>query len=317
MKLNELNLKLPQWQEDLQQHYGAEDNFINIQYEPKSNLCYRTYNSTSTDIMPIVAIHGWTLNSLTFHKVAQQLKDNNNNFFALDMHGCGMTAYIKKQNDSTQECYSWDMQSNSVKIWADNVLGKDKPYILLGQDSGAIIARYVGARDELVKAIAMVNTEAAKHRPPRTQLYRISLFLPYSEPAFKFTLGQDAFINSILGFKSYFHNINNLKNPEFQLRIIQPLLDTIDGQAAFIKGWDFSELDKIDGIHQQITVPLAMIWGTDDKNFPLKNAQSIRDNTKTDNSNIKIVEVKGCGAFVQEEKPEILAQEILELLNKV
>ena len=110
--------------------------------------------------------------------------------------------------------------------------------------------------------------------------------------------------------KTMFDDVDNL-NP-----YIEPITSSIDktvGALKYLKGIDWIVVDKFKEDHQKILAETLLIWGEDDKTFPVKYAEEM---TRQFNSNCELKKIKGASLLPHEEKSEEVGKLILEFLGR-
>ncbi len=67
---------------------------------------------------------------------------------------------------------------------------------------------------------------------------------------------------------------------EFHDLFIEPLIRpsrTLAGQRRLLEGFDWSVVDRLADRHRAIKAPTCLIWGREDRWFPLRNAEAMKD----------------------------------------
>ena len=161
----------------------------------------------------------------------------------------------------------------------------------------------------------MTNTEKPGHKPPFIPLIRRLMFVPGSNQLFRLRLRRIWFVHSKMGFGGCFEDRSLIKG-EFYDDIIHPLVQhrgRMAGHIHFLRGWNWSLLDQMAEVHQQIRIPVRFIWGVEDETFPLEQARAMADQFP---NNHGIKEVFGARLFVHEERPEEVARDVIGFVNK-
>ncbi|MFK9866830.1 alpha/beta fold hydrolase, partial [Escherichia coli] len=87
----------------------------------------------------------------------------------------------------------------------------------------------------------------------------------------KFLMSQRWFRHSSAGFGGCFTD-RSLIDGEFSDLMLKPMLADarrISGQARYLLGIDWRLVDALKSDHAKITAPVLLVWGEDDKIFPV------------------------------------------------
>ena len=267
---------------------------------PKARIAYQVLGDTGAD--PLVLVHGWPLNRRTWRNLVPFLTSRFR-VYAIDVPGAGETEW-REETD-----FTWQGQAASLKVFVDTL--RISRYYLLGQDSGAAIARMLALIDgpRIVK-FAMTNTEIPGHRPPWVRLFRRIFRWPQlGRFSLRSVLSREFSLQSSMGFGGSF-NDKTLILGDFRTHVIQPLVADprrIEGHRRFLLGWNFDLLDQMKDLHRQITMPVLLAWGALDQTFPLTEAEAMRPQFP----NARLVAIPDAKLFVHEEQPQRLAAELL------
>ena len=251
-------------------------------------------------------LHGWPLAGVTFRKLIPFLHKDFT-CYVPDLPGGGETTWYSHTD------FSWPGQAQSVKRFID-ALGLES-YFLLGQDSGAMIGRQLALIDgKHIRKFAMTNTEIPCHRPDWIPFYRqLMFFRRIANPLFRLFLRSRRFLRSPCGFGGSFSNLD-LIDGEFTEHIIQPLVRSsrrMEGHIRFLRGWDWRLLDGMKEKHAQISMPVLLIWGEDDRTFPVEEAERMARQFP----NCRVCPIPHAKLFVQEEQPEKISKILLEFMK--
>ena len=112
-----------------------------------------------------------------------------------------------------------------------------------------------------------------------------------------------------------FHN-RDLIDGEFSEFFLDPLHTSQiyrDATISLLRSFDFALVAQLRELHQQIHVPVGLVWGELDKFFPLNWAREMVG----DFSNARLDVIKGAGLFSHEERPAEVASALLPTLVSV
>ena len=256
---------------------------------------------------PALFLHGWPLSGATFRKVAELLS-NQFTCYVPDLPGGGDTDW------SGDTDFRWPGQAETVRQLTHR-LGL-KRYYLVGQNSGAMIARSLAlAEGNRITKLAMTNTEIPHVHPTLWVLYRRCAFGGGAANAlFRAMFRWRRGMRTRFGFGDSFYN-RSLIDGEFRKLFLRPLFESkhrMEGHLRFIKGWDWAYLDAMEQLHAQISVPTLFIWGEDDPVLQVEDAEQMVKQFP----DARLERVKEAKLFVQEERPENVAELILNFFRQ-
>lgn len=251
---------------------------------------------------PLVMLHGWPVWGFTFRRILPLLEPHFD-CIVPDLPGAGDTPWEGVPDFSIEG-------RSKLLARLPEVLGIGR-YFLLGQDTGATLARYIAAwHPDQVIALVVLNTEVPGHRPKWIPVYQKLLALPGSEPIFQATLASKAFTRSRLTFGGCFCD-PELVEGDFRAHTLDPLVKSkraLHGQALSLRGINWSAVDRLREIHARIRCPVLLVWGADDLYFPLDQGRKIVKQFP----NARIVEVPETRLLLHEEKPDEVARAVLD-----
>ena len=264
---------------------------------PTAKIAYRLVGSGP----PLVLLHGWPLWSFTFRKLLPSLTPHFT-CVLIDLPGGGDTIWTRDAD------FTWPGQAAAVKSLLEE-LGLEN-YYLLGQDSGAMIARQLCLIDRRrVRALIMTNTEVPGHRPPYIPTYRRLFSVPGAGLIFRLSLRIGFLVRSRFGFGGSLGR--EFIDEEFYEGILRPLVRSryrAAGHIRFLRGWSWAVLDRWREFHRKIEAPVLLIWGDADVTFPIRLAHGMATQFAHP---AEVRAILGGHLFVQEERPEEVAAEII------
>ena len=148
---------------------------------------------------------------------------------------------------------------------------------MVGHDSGGMIARHAMAGDERLAAMGLIDTEQ-----PQGMSWRFKMFLAGRKlPGFGATLGWlagqprlrrngfvlgDAFVD------------RSLLDGEFDEFFLRPIATDPAYRAATMKvlrSFEPRYVHELGALHRRIDVPVQLVWGEQDKFFPVEWAREM------------------------------------------
>lgn len=218
----------------------------------------------------VVFVHGWPLHAATFRGTAKALSDRYT-CHLLDLPGCGQSRW----GPSSQ--ISIEAHARSLRAAIDK-LGLSR-YALISHDSGGTIARLLAADDPRVCALIMGNTETPGHKPKGVDIALKLNRIPGFGLAIRTLLRSERARKSKNGLGECFSDLSAMDG-EFHELFIEPLIrssQALAGQRRLLDDFDWSVVDRLDQCHRKIKAPTCLIWGKEDRWFPLRNAEAMKD----------------------------------------
>ncbi|MCI0356294.1 MAG: alpha/beta hydrolase, partial [Acidobacteria bacterium] len=217
----------------------------------------------------LLLVHGFPLHGFTWRKLLPELS-RHFTCHVVDLAGKGDSAWTQATD------FSFPGHARRLKLLMDHLgLGS---YSLLGQDTGATIARCLALMDTArVQKLVLINTEIPHHRPPWIPLYQFLTGLPGAQISFRLLLGSRWYRRSGMGFGGCFTNLD-LLDGEFHQHTIQPLLESprrLEGVLCYLRGLTWPVVDALAENHRKITAPVLLVWGEDDPTFPIGLAREM------------------------------------------
>ena len=237
---------------------------------PDTKVAYQVFGHGP----PLVLVHGWPLNRYTWRNLLPLLA-NQFTVYAFDIAGAGDTVWTEATD------FSWPGQGKTLKAALDAL--KLPPYLVFAQDSGAVIARELALLDGArVLKLAMANTEIPHHRPPQALVDAQSkMSLPPAALVgwlLRRKFADAEFLQTTDGFGDSFTDPSYVLG-DFSKYVLAPIVQTkarSEGHRRFLAGWDWAELDSLKARHATLTMPVLLIWGEDDRTFPLAQAEEMK-----------------------------------------
>ena len=266
-----------------------------------AKLAYRCFGSGPD----VVFIHGWPLSSATWRDVVAAMQ-NRFTCHLIDLPGAGQTELLGGT------AFGIASHAKTVRD-AIGQLGLSR-YALVAHDSGGGIARYVAQGDaDKVSSIVLAGTEIPRHHSTLLKLFVALRGLPTS--AWRAVMSVGFLRRSRLMLGSAFENPAHGEG-EFHELMIAPLLasnDAMEGPMTFLRALDPREIDGLDRVHADITAPTLLVWGSDDKFFPVEAAREMADQFGGPTT---FVEIPKGRTFVHDEQAERFAELASEHLGK-
>lgn len=253
----------------------------------------------------LVFIHGFPTHGYTWRKIIPELSKQFT-CHILDLPGLGDSEWTDKT----------DFQSNAQARYVIQLLEKlgIEKYSLIAHNSGATVARAIAIKEK-VENLIMLNTEIPNHRPPWIPFYQKVDLWPFVSTVIRQLLKQPWFIKSPMGLKEAYSDKLMLTKDSNLLPYTEPLINSNEksiGAFKYLKGIDWKLIDEFKKLHGQIKANTLLIWGEDDKTFPIKYARKMVEQF---NSAIELVSIKNASLLPHEEKPDEVVEAILQFVK--
>jgi len=253
----------------------------------------------------LLLVHGFPLHGYTWRKLLPELA-RRHTCLVVDLAGMGEADWNAASD------MSWQGHAHRLKVLADR-LGLTQ-YDVMAQDTGASIARYLALEDGArVRRLILINTEMPGHRPPWIRPYQwMARHLPGAAAGFRLLMGWTWFLRSPMGFGGCFCDLALIEGGfrhEFVARYVDSGAATA-GMLHYLAGFYWDSVDALRQRHAELAMPVLLLWGEDDPTFPVALAREMARQIP----HSRFIAVAGAKLLVQEEKPEVVAREVLEFL---
>lgn len=252
-------------------------------------------------------IHGFPTHGYTWRKIlpkiSKKYKCN-----VVDLPGLGDSKWTNSTDFNSKS------QANCI---LELIKSMDiKKCSLIAHNSGATVARVIAIKEpDLIDKLVLVNTEIPNHRPPWIQFYQKVGLLPLMPNLIKVALNSNWFVKSPMGFKEAYSDKSLLANPENlkpYLSILTKSKYNTVGAFKYLKGIDWSVVDEFEQTHKSIQADTLLIWGEDDKTFPINYAEKM---VTQFSKRCEMKRVKKASLLPHEEKSDEVGDLILEFLE--
>ncbi len=255
----------------------------------------------------LIFIHGFPTHGYTWRKQIPLLSQKFR-CTLLDLPGLGDSEWSEKT----------DFTSTAQARYILQLLEQQgiKEYSLIAHNSGATVARVMAIEQaEKVKNLILINTEIPHHRPPWIPFYQQIGLLPLVPSTIQKLLQQKWFVQSPMGFKEAYSDKSLLGKKENLEPYLNPVTTSHHkavGAFKYLKGIDWQVVDDFEKNHQKIKAAILLIWGEDDKTFPIELAKKM---TPQFSSRYEFKTIKKASLLPHEEKPEEVNNAILEFME--
>lgn len=263
------------------------------------DVAYRTIGSGPD----VLFVHGWPVSGATFRTLLPYLAEHVT-CHVLDLVGAGSSRFTP---DSP---LSIDGHIESVRRAVD-LLGLQR-FAVVGHDSGGMIARHALAGDGRLTAMGLIDTEQPHGLSWRFRLFLANRHVPGFGPALGWLAGRPRLRRNGFVLGDAFVD-RSLLDGEFDEFFLRPLAADPVRRAAAIKvlrSFDTRHVRELVELHRRITVPVRLVWGEQDKFFPVDWAREMVDTLP----DARLTVIPGAGLFSHEERSSEVAEALLPVL---
>ncbi len=218
----------------------------------------------------VVLIHGWPLHRETWRDIVSRLA--NYTCHLIDLPGTGATI-TPASTDVSLMGHIDAMVAAIEQLDLDNV-------VLVGQDSGGLIARYVTARiPERVSALVVTGSEIPFSWPAAITRLQLASRLPGSAGLTMRLMNSPRLARSKLLFGGAFWN-RDLLEGEFRTKVLDQTFrdrEAVRRQLDVLVTFKKKLIDGLAEIHPKITCPTLFVWGEGDPFFPVEKAREMAE----------------------------------------
>ena len=209
----------------------------------------------------LLFIHGFCVHGYTWRKLVADLAKSYT-CHVVDLPGFGDSEWTKAAD------LSFTAQAERLAQLIDKLGWQDLS--IIAQDTGASIARLIAlSRPLVIKDLIMINTEIPYHRPPFIPIHQFLAKLPLANPIFRLLLKIGPIVRSPLLFAPFFYDKSLLKQKEqIQLPYVARLQTSHQMYGMLI-------VDDFADTHSQIKANVLLVWGEEDRTFPLHLAKAM------------------------------------------
>ena len=251
----------------------------------------------------VLFVHGWPLSSATFRKLLPHLADRVT-CHLIDLPGAGSSRF--DANSTLSLAQHIETVRRSIDLLGLESVG------VVGHDSGGLIARYAVATDPRLRALALIDTEQSHGITLKFRSFLAPRHVPGFGAALGWLAGQPRLRRSPLVLGDAFVD-RSLLDGEFDEFFLQPLHRSPEHLRAamrVLKSFDYRLVHELESVHRTITAPVLLVWGEQDRFFPVERAHKMVD----DFPDARIEVIAGAGLCAHEERPHEVAEVLLSTL---
>ncbi|MGD9791961.1 MAG: alpha/beta fold hydrolase [Acidimicrobiia bacterium] len=251
----------------------------------------------------VLFVHGWPVSGATFRSLLPHLSEHVT-CHIIDLLGAGSSRFTPNSQ------LSIDQHISAVRRVVE-LLGLER-FAAIGHDSGGMIARHALAGDTRLVSMGLIDTEQPQGMNWRFKLFLASRGLPGFASSLGWLAGRPRLRRNGFVLGDAFVDRSRLDG-EFDEFFLQPLATDPARRRAAVKvlrTFENRHVDQLEQLHRRITVPVHLVWGEDDKFFPVDRAREMVSTF----SDAVLTVLPGAGLFCHEERPAEVAAALLPTL---
>jgi haloalkane dehalogenase len=273
------------------------DRFLDV---GTGEVAYRTIGSGPD----VLFVHGWPVSGATFRTLLPYLSDHFT-CHLIDLPGAGSSRF------SADTVLSIENQIRSCRRVVD--LLELSNVAVVGHDAGGLIARHAFCGDPRMRALALIDTEQLTGLSWKFKMFLYGRHLPGFGGTLGWLAGRPRLRRNRLILGDAFLDAK-LLDGEFDEFFLQPLHRSQkhrDAAIQILRSFDFRQIRELGELHRRTDVPVRLIWGEQDKFFPVDWARTMVESFP--NADLKVI--ANAGLFAHEERPAEVAEALLPILR--
>lgn len=253
----------------------------------------------------VLFVHGWPVSGATFRTLLPYLSDHVT-CHVIDLPGAGSSRYRADDDVSIQN------HIRSVVRTIDHLGLAD--VAVVGHDSGGLIARHAVAGDARLRALGLLDTEQSTGTHWKFTSFVACRRIPGFAAALGWLAGRPRLRRHPLVLGDAFRD-RSLLDGEFDEFFLRPLHESASHRAAagrVFRSFDYGLMRALPDLHRRIDGPVELVWGADDRFFPVDLARSMVATFPKAHLTV----VPAAGLFAHEEKPAEVAAALLPVIAR-
>ncbi len=252
----------------------------------------------------VLFVHGWPVSGATYRTLLPHLADHVT-CHVIDLPGAGSSRFAEDTPLTIAN------HIHSVRRTLDLLDLND--VAVVGHDSGGLIARHAVAGDPRLRALGLIDTEQSTGLSWKFKSFIAGRRVPGFGAGLGWLAGRPRLRRNRLVLGDAFAD-PSLLDGEFDEFFLQPLHRSRphrDAAIHLLRSFDYQLVHQLRELHRGIDVPVQLVWGEQDRFFPVKWAREM----VADFSNARLSVVEGAGLFSHEERPAEVAEALLPVLT--
>ena len=251
----------------------------------------------------VLLIHGWPVSGATFRRVLPHLV-RRATCHVVDLPGAGASRF------TSTTPLSLDLHIAGIRAVVDG-LGLDD-VVVVGHDSGGMLARHALAGDGRVRAFGLIDTEQPQGMGWRFRSFVAARRAPGLAAALGWLAARPAVYRNQFVFGGAFSD-RSLLEGEFAEFFLRPLHERPEARAAaarLLRSFHPRFVTDLAALHRRIEVPVGLVWGEHDLFFPVARAREMASTFPRTTLTV----IGDAGLFSHEERPAEVAAALADLV---
>jgi pimeloyl-ACP methyl ester carboxylesterase len=252
----------------------------------------------------VLFVHGWPVSSATFRTLLPHLVDHVT-CHLIDLPGAGSSRFTAATPLTIEN------HIHSVRRSLDLLELND--VAVVGHDSGGMIARHAIAGDPRLRALGLIDTEQSTGLSWKFKSFIAGRRIPGFGAGLGWLAGRPRLRRNRFVLGDAFVD-RSLLDGEFDEFFLQPLhtsREHRDAAIRLLRSFDYQHVRDLGALHAKITVPVRLVWGEQDRFFPVEWARTM----VADFANAHLEVIPGAGLFSHEERPVEVSRALLPVLT--
>ena len=251
----------------------------------------------------VLFVHGWPVSGATFRQLLPHLSASVT-CHVIDLPGAGSSRFGPDTELSVEG------HIRAVRKVVD-LLGLDD-LAVVGHDSGGLVARHALAGDDRLRSMALIDTEHPGRLSWRFRSFLAIRYLPGGGAGLGWAVGKPRLRRNGFVLGDAFADRSHIDG-EFDEFFLQPIhRDRVRRDAAMrvLRSFEGRHITELASVHERIKVPVQLVWGAEDKFFPVARARAMAETFP----DAALTVIEGAGLFCHEERPAEVAAAMLPVL---
>ncbi len=252
----------------------------------------------------VLFVHGWPVHGATFRLLLPHLVEHVT-CHVVDLPGAGSSRY-DTNTDLSIANHVTSVRRSVELLELDSVA-------VVGHDSGGMIARHAMTGNDRLRAMGLINTEPSGGVGWRFRSFIAGRNLPGFGGGLGWLAGKPKLRRNKFVLGDAFADRTQLDGEfdEFFLRRLHTDVAYRTAMIRLLRSFKMDDVDRLAEIQKGITCPVRLVWGDQDRFFPIAAARKMVN----DFANADLVEIPGAGLFSHEEAPAEVAAALLPVLT--
>ncbi|MBI4932527.1 MAG: alpha/beta hydrolase [Actinobacteria bacterium] len=251
----------------------------------------------------VLFVHGWPVNSATFRLLLPHLAEHVT-CHLIDLPGAGSSRY------ATDAPLTIEHHITSVRRAIDALGLTD--VVVVGHDSGGMIARHAVAGDSRVRGMVLIDTEQSTGLGWRFKSFIMGRKIPGFGATLGWLAGKPGLRRNkfVLGDAFVDRSLLDGEFDEFFLRRLHESKEYRNATMRLLRSFDYRHVHELKSLHARIDAPVTLVWGEKDAFFPVAWAKDM----VSDFTQAHLEVIPNAGLFSHEERPAEVAAAMLPTL---